>query len=271
MHYLQEEYFKMITSKKNPRIQFIRSLLQDRKTREESGLFLLEGVRIVNDAMANHAQILEVFFSRDLSDRGMRLVEKLTQEGIAVDEVEEWVFKSLMETSNSQGIAAICRIPETKFPENLDFVILADQLRDPGNMGTLMRTAASAGAQAVLATPGSVDLFSPKVVRSAMGAHFHIVCKEMEWDQIRQLLYTKTSPALTVYNAAADGAKNFRDCDFTLPTLLIIGSEADGASETAANLTNYKISVPMHGNFESLNAAVAAGIIIFEIVRQRTK
>jgi TrmH family RNA methyltransferase len=260
----------MITSKKNPRIQFIRSLLQDRKTREESGLFLIEGIRLVEEAVANHAIITEAYFSSFLSERGKRLVENLIQNSIPIEEVEESVFLSVMDTSNSQGIAVICRIPKTGFPDKLDFIILADQLHDPGNLGTLLRTAVAAGAQAVFTTPGSVDLFSPKVVRSAMGAHFHLVCFETKWEQIQQMLHEKSATPISVYTAVANGSLQFWECDFTLPSLLIIGSEAEGVSDEALSITNHKVSIPMPGNFESLNAAVAAGIIIYEVVRQRT-
>lgn len=261
----------MITSRKNPRIQFLRSLIQDRKTREDSGLFLLEGVRLVEEAMANEAAISEAFYTASLSDRGKQLVDNLVVNHISVEEVEETVFHTIMDTSHNQGIAAVCQIPKTQFPEKSSFIILADQLHDPGNLGTLLRTAAAAGAQAVITTPGTVDLFSPKVLRSAMGAHFHLSCAEMGWEQIERLLHANNQEPFTVYTAAADGSKCFWECDFTHPTLLVIGSEAEGVSEKAIKLTDHKVSVPMPGNFESLNAAVAAGIIIFEIARQRMK
>jgi TrmH family RNA methyltransferase len=271
MHSGQGSKLLMITSKKNPRLQFIRSLIQDRKTREESNLFVIEGVRLVEDAVIHNADISEVFFSNALSERGKSLVDDLFQKDIIVEEVEESVLLSILDTSNPQGIAAICRIPEIKFSEHSDFVIIADQIRDPGNLGTLLRTAASAGAQAVITTRGSVDLFSPKVVRSAMGAHFHLTCFEADWEEIKVMLHANRTNPLTVYSATAQGEKNYWDCGFKSPTLLIIGSEADGVSKTALEISDFNVSIPMPGNFESLNAAVAAGIIIFEVVRQRTK
>jgi RNA methyltransferase, TrmH family len=261
----------MITSRKNSRLQFVRSLLQDRKTREESKLFVIEGVRLIEEAIAHGAEISEAFFSKTLSERGIILVDEIQNKGIQVEEVEESAFLSIMDTSNSQGIAAICRIPEFHFKADVDFAIIADQLHDPGNLGTLMRTAASAGVQTVITTPGSVDLYSPKVVRSAMGAHFHLTCFESDWDNIKLLLHANRTNPLSVYAATADGNKNCWDCDFSKPTLLIIGSEAEGVSKTALELADFTISIPMPGKFESLNAAVAAGIIIFEVVKQRTQ
>ncbi len=258
----------MITSKKNPRLQTIRQLLQNRKDRDETGLYVIEGVRLLEEACTFNAPLQEVFYSRALSDRGQSLLHEIQSRNVPIEEVDENVFADIMDTENSQGIAAICRKQPGELTSKLSFALVVDQLRDPGNLGTLLRTAAAAGAQAVFTTPGSVDLYSPKVVRSAMGAHFHMHCSEMDWPSFDALLGSKPDrPA--VYVAAANGAISCWDCDFTRPTLLIVGGEADGASDTAFQLADYKVAIPMPGDFESLNAAVAAGILIFEVVRQR--
>ncbi len=258
----------MITSKKNPRLQYIRSLLQDKKSRDEFSHYVIEGVRLVEDAAEHGADIREVYYSNTLSDRGNRLVQNLCEKQIPVEEVEESVFNAIMDTSSSQGLAAICQRHEITTPDNLDFIVVADQLRDPGNLGTLIRTAASAGAQAVLTTPGSVDLYSPKVLRSAMGAHFHIICAEVEWGTLERIKHTNGK--MLAYVAAANSDLICWKSDFSRPTIIIIGSEADGATETAFKFADYRLSIPMPGNMESLNAAVAAGILIFEVVRQRS-
>lgn len=260
----------MITSKKNPRLQFVRDLLQTRKARDENNLFVIEGVRLVEDALNHGADFLEVYFSNALSDRGNQLLKKFESRQLPVEEVDEDVFTSIMDTSTSQGIAAVCRKPALTMEKNLDFVIVADQLRDPGNLGTLIRTAASAGAQAVITTPDSVDLYSPKVLRSAMGAHFHIPCTEMDWQSIAELKRTNNPKGMSAWVAAANGDMACWQSDFTSPVMLIIGSEADGATEAAFQLADHRLSIPMPGKMESLNAAVAAGILIFEVVRQRS-
>jgi TrmH family RNA methyltransferase len=261
----------MITSKKNPRLQYIRDLLQNKKSRDENGQFIIEGVRLVEDAFNHGADILEVYYSNTLSDRGKQLLKEFEIKQIPVEEVDESVFSGIMDTSTSQGIAAVCSKPITSILKDLDFVIVADQLRDPGNLGTLIRTAVSAGAQAVLTTPDSVDLYSPKVLRSAMGAHFHISCVEMDWPSIAELKRTNNPKGMSAYVAAANGDMVCWQCNFTHPVMLIIGSEADGATEAAFRLADHRLSIPMPGKMESLNAAVAAGILIFEVVRQRTK
>ena len=260
----------MITSKKNPRLQFLRSLLQDNKTRDESGQFVIEGVRLVEDAVNQKANLYEIYFSSVLSERGKVIVESLSEKGVPVEEVSDEVFHAVMDTSNSQGLAAICGKPDVILNQNLDFVIVADQLRDPGNLGTLLRTAASAGAQAVITTPDSVDLYSPKVLRSGMGAHFHISCIELDWESIKNIKQQNSGSVLTAYVAAADGDLVSWDARFTRPSMLIIGSEADGVSQTALDLADHQVSIPMPGKMESLNAAIAAGILIYEVVRQRS-
>jgi len=260
----------MITSKKNPRLQNIRALLQDRKTRDESGQFVIEGVRLIEDAVSHGADISEVYYSNIISERGSRVVQILRDRNIPVEEVQESIFNAVMDTSTSQGLAAVCRKHEITLPDNLDFIVVADQLRDPGNLGTVIRTAASAGAQAVLTTPESVDLYSPKVLRSAMGAHFHIICGEMEWNDLEKIKTRKASETITAYVATANGELLCWQGDFTRPTMIIIGSEADGATESAYKVADYRLSIPMPGKMESLNAGVAAGILIFEVVRQRT-
>lgn len=259
----------MITSKTNPRIQKIRALVNHRKDRESTGLFVIEGVRLLEEASSQDVPIEEVYFSRSLSDRGKALIERFIQKGIPVEEVDNAIFHQLMDTSTSQGIAAICRKEVQTLPDQIHFCIIVDQLRDPGNLGTLLRVAAAAGAQAVIVTSGSVDLYSPKVLRSAMGAHFHTLCVEMDWKQITHLRETCQVRPIS-FVAAANADLVCWDCDFVQPTFVIIGNEADGASASAFEFADHKVSIPMPGQFESLNAAVAAGILIFEVVRQRS-
>ncbi len=260
----------MITSKNNARVQTIRSLLNHRKDRDRTNLYVIEGVRLLEEAVAGQAQVEEVFFTRTLSERGQVLVEKFRQLDIPVEEMDESIFNQLMDTSTSQGISAICRKEMSHLPDFIHFGIIADQLRDPGNLGTLLRIAAAAGAQLVMTTRGSVDLYSPKVLRSAMGAHFHIICLEMDWDEISSL--RDACPVRPVsYVATADADLKLWNCDFIKPTLLIIGNEADGATAEGFQFADERVSIPMPGQFESLNAAVAAGILMFEVVRQRNK
>jgi TrmH family RNA methyltransferase len=160
----------------------------------------------------------------------------------------------------------VLELTELAIPERLDFLILLDGLRDPGNLGTILRCASAAGAQAVGITPGSVDAFSPKVLRAGMGAHFHLPVLELDWEMITQLV---RQHHLQLFLAAAGQGKPFYEQDLTQPLALVIGGEAAGASQQAYRLAHTPLHIPMPGQAESLNAASAAAVLIFEVVRQR--
>ena len=149
---------------------------------------------------------------------------------------------------------------------HVNFVLIPDQIRDPGNLGTLLRSAAAAGVQVVLLPPETTDAFAPKVVRSGMGAHFHLPIHSLTWEEINQII---KSSNLQVFLADMDGQPCWTT-DLRQPLALVIGGEADGASQTAHVLANQKISIPMSGSIESLNAGVAGCILMFETARQRT-
>jgi TrmH family RNA methyltransferase len=153
-------------------------------------------------------------------------------------------------------------------PDAIDFVIIADGIHDPGNLGTLLRTTAAAGAQLLITTPGSVDAFSPKVLRAGMGAHFHLPILDLDWPEIQHLLKDR-SPQLRVFLADAGQGASCWETDLRQPCALVIGGEAEGASQAARDRADAGLSIPMPGKSESLNAAAAASILIFEVVRQR--
>jgi TrmH family RNA methyltransferase len=257
----------MITSNQNSKIKRIRALLGRAKERREAGMFVVEGVRLVEEAVKGDWRLETVLFDKSLSERGMSQVEGLRLQGVEVEEVSEPLMKSLSETETPQGILAIVQFPITQLPitNSLNFVLIPDQIRDPGNLGTLLRSAAATGVQAVLIPPETTDAFSPKVLRAGMGAHFRVPIREMGWDEIREVC---KSAGLQVYLADMNG-KSCWETDFHQPLALIIGGEADGASDEARKLAMQKISIPMAGDVESLNAGVAGSVLMFEVVRQR--
>jgi TrmH family RNA methyltransferase len=174
-------------------------------------------------------------------------------------------MKALSETETPQGILAVLDEFPLSIPESLNFILIPDQIRDPGNLGTLLRTATVAGVQAVLLPPETTDAFAPKVVRSGMGAHFHLPIHSMTWEEIEKMLKVAS---LKVLIADMDGQSCW-ETDLRQPLALVIGGEADGASQSAHVLANQKISIPMNGSIESLNAGVAGSILMFETARQR--
>jgi RNA methyltransferase, TrmH family len=253
----------MITSNQNPKIKLVRALQGRAKERREAGAFLVEGVRLVEEAVRSNWPTRFVLFDETLSERGRTQLEGLKSRDVDVEEVSASVMQSLSETESPQGIMAVLNDSQLSIPDPLDFILIPDQIRDPGNLGTLLRTAAAAGVQAVLLPPETTDAFAPKVVRSGMGAHFKLAIHTISWDEIETL-----TKGLQVYLADMDGPSCW-ETDLRQPVALIIGGEAEGASESAKKMAGTKISIPMTGSSESLNAGVAGSVLMFETVRQR--
>lgn len=258
----------MITSAQNARLKLVRALQGRPKERREAGAFLAEGVRLVEEALAADWPFRFVLHGPQLSERAQALLGQLSAIGIDVEEIDLALLEAVSETETTQGLLAVLEYPEPEIPdlETLNFALIPDQIRDPGNLGTLIRSAAAAGAQAVFIPPETVDAFSPKVVRAGMGAHFHLALYSLSWELIRA--YTR---GLTVFLADAAGQSSCWAADFAAPLVLIVGGEADGASQSARKLADHVVNIPMPGKIESLNAAAAGAVLMFEVVRQRKK
>ncbi|MFH1184064.1 MAG: RNA methyltransferase [Chloroflexota bacterium] len=255
----------MITSSNNPKLKTVRLLAGRAKDRREQQAFLAEGVRLVEEALASEWPFRFTLYSDELGERGRKLLARIQQRGIETDEVSTRLLGSLSETETSQGILAVLADEGPRRVQALNFVLITDAVRDPGNLGTLLRTAEAAGVDAVFLTPGSTDAFAPKVVRAGMGAHFRLPLYEVSWDEI------KTQVAAyhwNVYLADMHGQSCW-EVDFHPPLALIIGGEAEGATAAARGLATQTVSIPMQGRAESLNAAVAGAVLMFEVKRQR--
>ena len=257
----------MITSIDNPRIKEARKL-QRRRHRHQSHALLLEGVRLVRDALQSGAQVRELYFVPELVAANVEAQRLLTAATVAkVDclACSAAVLATLTETVTPQGFVAVVTLPHLPLPTIMDFVLILDQVRDPGNAGTLLRSAEAAGVKLVIFGPETVDPFNDKVLRAGMGAHFRLplrICQE--WTAIHGLL----PPALAFYLAQAHAPLSYDTVAWALPSALIVGGEAAGAS-AAAYAVAQSIAIPMDGQVESLNAAMAGTIILFEAARQR--
>ena len=256
----------MITSSQNSKIKFVRALLGRAKERREANAFVAEGVRLVEEAASVNWEFRFALYDESLNERGKSLVEGLQSHGIDVEMVSESLMKSLSETETPQGILAVLEITNLPITKSPNFVLLPDQVRDPGNLGTLLRTAAAAGVQAVLLPPETTDAFAPKVVRSGMGAHFRLPIHSMTWKEIEQMSKSANQQVLL----ADMNGQSCWEIDLRKPLTLIVGGEAEGAIEAARKLASQQISIPMVGKMESLNAGVAGSVLMFEVVRQRS-
>lgn len=258
----------MITSIHNPRVKAARKLV-DRKERYAAGMLLAEGVRMIDDAVQCGIQPVVVFFDPqavEANPTAAALLAILEAGGTDCLACAPEVFSTLTSTVTPQGLVAVLPLPlNLPIQTPLTFALVLDAVRDPGNAGTLLRSAAAAGVQAVLFGPQTVDPFNDKVLRAGMGAHYRVplrICTT--WEQVRQIL--GAGPKLYLAEAGAQLA--YDRVDWRAPCVLVVGGEASGAS-AAARAAATEIAIPMASGVESLNAAVAGSIILFEAARQR--
>jgi RNA methyltransferase, TrmH family len=195
-------------------------------------------------------------------------VQDCAENQAACYETSSDLLQRISETDQPQGILAIMPIPHLVSPNHLDFILVLDSIRDPGNAGTILRTAAAAGVQAVWLAPGCTDVYAPKVMRSAMGAHFHLAIEMKTWQEIAELADVNR---IQLYLADSAGGKAHHTVDLSQPVGLVICNEAEGPSTGARAAVKQLIHIRMPGEFESLNAGIAAAILMFEVVRQRNR
>jgi len=258
----------MITSPTNPKLRYVRRLDQA-AFRAREGRLLLEGVRLIGDAVGAgiDPSFVLVAGSAEAMDRTATLRERLAARGVPVLEVEPRLLAEVAQTQTSQGILAVAPLPDLPMPVIPGLVLVVDGLRDPGNLGTLLRSAAAAGVDAVLLGPGTVDSSNPKVVRAAMGAHFRVPICALGWAEIAEIVRRPVRP-LRAWVADVSGALDYTAVDWTAPSALIVGGEAHGPSPEARALADATVRIPMPGPVESLNAATAGAVVLFEAVRQ---
>jgi RNA methyltransferase, TrmH family len=241
--------------------------LRRRRARERQRLFVAEGVRAVEELLASPLAVTGLLVAPQLTDapRGTALLEAARRRTIDLSPVDEREFASAAETESPQGVLAIAEIPsrrltDLKLAVHARIVVL-DAVQDPGNVGTILRTSAALGAAAVLATPGTVDLWNAKVVRSAMGALFHnpaFMCTWADLDTFR------ASNAVALWGAEAQGTP----LDRLQPPdrlALVVGNEGAGLSSEGRGRIAQFVSIPIGSAVESLNVAVATGIILYQL------
>jgi len=258
----------MITSSQNSKIKQIRMLLTRSRERKDSGVFIVEGVRLAEEALRSEWEALFVLYSDGLSERGKKVVAEYITRGVNTEEISKSIINNLGNTETSQGIIILLKKHSFSPPNNPELIIIPSEIRDPGNLGTMFRTAAAAGVDVVLVPPDTVDVYSPKVLRAAMGAHFRIPIISLSWEEIRD--YIGRITGMHVYSADVLGGIVYTKADFRFPTTLIIGGEAFGVGEHVKTIPQERIYIPMCAGVESLNAATASAVLLFEVVRQRS-
>ncbi len=252
-----------IISIHNERVKYIRSLHR-RRVRQREGRFAVEGTRLVEEAVRTGVDLALVFYTKAWAETpaAVRLLPPLARARDGMWLVSEPVLAACAGTQTPQGVLVVVPFPILQPRPGL--ILILDGLRDPGNLGTILRSAEAAGAGEVILAPGSVDLYNPKVVRGAMGAHFRLSVSSLDWPAISGKVSEHA-----VWLADMAGMVTYDAVDWTKPSMLILGGEAAGASEAALALSTGRVSIPMADGVESLNAAMAASVILFEAARQR--
>ena len=242
--------------------------LRRRKARERRGLFVAEGVRAVEELVKSSLHIEGILVAPQVEEapRGSSLVEAIRAKGITLESVAAPEFASAAETESPQGILALARIPgvtldEIPDAESLRLLIL-DAVQDPGNVGTIVRTALAMGANATIALPGTVDLWNAKVVRSAMGAHFHHTALHATWDELSAF---RSRRGLALWGADLAGSPIGHGQQTPKRLGLVVGNEGAGLTDVVRSSCDRLVSIPMSPAAESLNVAVAAGILLHEV------
>lgn len=228
--------------------------LWTKKERDKTGLYLLEGFHLVEESLRYKEVISELLLSEEAV-----IPARWNTDNLQVTMISPEVAEKLSETKNSQGVFAVCqKKEEAVLPEGKAFLLL-DAVQDPGNIGTMIRTAEAAGLDAVVLGKGSGDLYNPKVLRSAQGSHFHIPVLQLD---VKQAIEELQSRGIPVYGTAFEGASDYRN-EKPGPFALLVGNEGSGVQVELLKETTKNLYIPIFGKSESLNVAVAAGILLY--------
>jgi len=258
--------YKDITSRENSIYKLIKALSQ-KKVRESNGLFLIEGSKLLEEANSRGVKIKYLIINETVEN-----VPKINQgQDCEVLKLSHNLFKEVSDTVSPQGIIAVVEQIEISLADIIlganPLVVVLNGVQDPGNLGTIIRTSAAAGATAVLLTKGTVDLFNPKVIRSTMGSLFQVpIVNGLDDEEAVQWL---SHNSINIIVADLDSEEYYYSVNLKEPFALVIGNENRGPNDIWRKAAYKQIKIPILGSTESLNASVAAGIILYEAVRQR--
>lgn len=258
----------LLTSKDNPNIKTAVKLKKSAKQRRQSGLFVAEGLRICVDAMLSGAEINALFATEQALDKYGEKLSKLCSYADKCFLVSPELFAFISDTETPQGVLCIIKTLDKTLHfdkiKNGGKYLALDNVQDPSNLGTILRSSEAFGVSGVIMSSDCCDIYSPKVVRGSMGAVFRLpfmVCDSMKG-------FLEANPTLNSYAAVVDGeAEKITEISFSEPCVAVIGNEGNGIREETLEACARRFTIPMNGNAESLNASVAASIIIWEMIK----
>ena len=252
----------MITSTSNPKIKQVALLRDKARARREEGAYVVEGLRMFREIPAG--DVREVYVTQDFYNKNESLCS--TYKDLQV--VSDKVFEKIADTVTPQGVVAVVSMKETSLEDVLkgDFLLFLENIQDPGNLGTLFRTAEGAGVKGIIISKGSADIYNPKVIRSTMGSIFRM--PYIYVDDIASVI-SKEASNMNIYAAALEGAKDYTTVSYTGRCGILIGNEGNGLKNETIKAAGKSVYIPMQGSVESLNASISGAILMYEAARQR--
>lgn len=256
----------MITSTGNAQVKELLQLQKKSKVRNERNIFLVEGIKMFLEAPRN--SIEKVFISETLFNRKK---QELNLDGLKVEILSDKVFSHVSDTKTPQGILCIMRQKKTKleeiFAQKPEHLMILDNLQDPGNLGTIVRTAEGAGVSGIILSKDCVDIYNPKTIRSTMGSIYRMPFLYVE--DLENTIEEVKKQDIKVYAAHLQGKNNYDEENYKTGCAFLIGNEGNGLRDEIAEKADIWVKIKMHGEVESLNAAIASSILMFEVCRQR--
>lgn len=256
----------MITSTGNAQVKELLQLQKKSKVRNERNIFLVEGIKMFLEAPRN--RIEKVFISETLFNRKK---QELNLDGLKVEILSDKVFSHVSDTKTPQGILCVMRQKKTKleeiFAQKPEHLMILDNLQDPGNLGTIVRTAEGAGVSGIILSKDCVDIYNPKTIRSTMGSIYRMPFLYVE--DLENTIEEVKKQNIKVYAAHLQGKNNYDEENYKTGCAFLIGNEGNGLRDEIAKKADIWVKIKMHGEVESLNAAIASSILMFEVYRQR--
>lgn len=258
----------MITSTSNARVKELVQLQKKSKVRNEQGVFLVEGVKMYQEIPQE--QLVKVYVSETFADKQKEEINRL-KDRRKLEYLSDHVFQYVSDTKTPQGILCVVRQSTYCLEDILEaedaHLLVLDNLQDPGNLGTILRTAEGAGVTGIIISKESVDIYNPKVIRSTMGSIYRVPFVYVE--DLKEAIVKVKAHGIFTYAAHLDGKNSYDKEDYTKKTAFLIGNEGNGLRKEIADLADTWIRIPMQGQVESLNAAIATSVLMFETARQR--
>ena len=264
----------MITSTSSSQVKHVISLLSKVRERKKNKEYVVEGVRMVSEVPAD--LLVKIYMSERFHSNNPEYVHELVKkQGISSDSIEivaDNVFDRMSQTQTPQGIMAVVRMKDSSISDMLTdnpLLILVENLQDPGNLGTILRTAEGAGVTGILMDRECVDIYNPKTIRSTMGSVYRMPFVYVE--DLGKGIQDLKDKGITTYAAHLEGTNSYDEEDLTNPCAFLIGNEGNGPRREIADMADCYVKIPMLGQVESLNAAIASSVLMFEAARQRRK